>query len=252
MLSRKSKLVALIFSVVLLTILKYVSDHGAEVLSQALLLVANTFLLITGGLITLICFSLLGTFSSVRNPATFHLLRRISQDPSINFLAGFLVTGYLILVRPSLTSNVPFLPFIEWFVIALTVYVMYTVTVLSTKEFYVSSEGPSWRKHIQEVRRETGRDLIRITSVMEQFVDDGVKDSLLVYLTSHLQRLGETEEDILKTLSPLIDSRKNVPRHKLYFLAFPWTRRNRAVRNKEVRENMLNTLIKKIDEARSE
>lgn len=235
----------MISSVLFLLTLKYAIDHSVEALPHVLQLIAHTSLPIAGGLITLSFCSLLGTIADVENPAVSHLSRRASEDPARNFFIGFLITAYLSLVRQPLAANVPFLPYMEWITIALAVYVMYTMTRFTSKEFYVSSEGLDWKRHTQEVRRATGRDLIRITSVMEQFVDHKVKEPLLVYLTLHLQRLGETEEDILKTLSPLIDYGKNARIHKS-FLAFPWTKRKLAIRNKKARENLLNTLLKKL------
>lgn len=238
---------ALIFSVFFLLILRYILDHSAEALPQVLQLIAYASLPVAGGLITLSFCSLLGTFMDVENLVTSRLLERASEVPERNFFIGFLMTGYLSLVRPPLTANLSFLPYMEWVTIAVTVYVVYSMTRPSTNGFYVSSEGPSWKRHVQKVKRETGRDLMRITSVMKEFVDHGVKGSLLVYLTLHLQRLGETEESILKTLNPLIDYQENVRRHKLYFLAFPWTKRKLAIRNKKARENLLSTLLKKTD-----
>lgn len=247
MLSKKSKLVALIFTVFFLLTLKYVLDRGAGALPQVLQMIAYAFLPIAGGLITLDFCSLLGTFRDVENSVVSHLLGRVSEVPARSFFIGFLITAYLYLFRPSLTANVSFLPYMEWITIALTVYVIYTMTRPSINEFYVSSEGPSWKRHIQEFRREPGRDLMRITSIMKEFVDHGVKEPLLVYLTLHLQRLGETEEGILKTLNLLIDYQENVRRHKLYFLVFPRKKRELAIRNKKAREYLLNTLLKKID-----
>lgn len=237
----------MISSVLFLSILKYVIDHGAEALPQVLQLIAYVSLLVAGGLIALSLCSLLGTFAVVEDPATSHLFKGVSEDPARNFFMGLFITAYLNLVRPPLASNVPFLPYIEWVAIALTVYVIHNMTRLSTDEFYVSSEGSDWKKHIQEVRRETGHDLIRITSVLEQFVDHGVKEPLIVYLALHLQRLGEGEEDILKTLRLLIDYQENARRRKLYFLVFPWAKRKLAVRNKKAREDILKTLVKKIN-----
>jgi hypothetical protein len=252
MLSRKSKLVTLIFSVLFLTVLNHAIDNNAEALHQVLQLIAYASLLIAGGLIAVSFCSLLGTFVRVENLAMSRLLIRASEDPVRNFFIGFLMTAYLNLVRPPLTTNLLFLPYMEWVVISLAVYAMYTMTRLSTKEFYGSSEGLGWKRHIQEVKRETGRDLVHVTAVMEQFVDHGVKEPLLVYLALHLQRLRETEEGILNTLSPLIDYQKNAGRHKLYFLVFPWTKRKFAMRNKEAREVLLKTLLEKIDGLRSE
>ncbi|MCW3977451.1 MAG: hypothetical protein NWE77_05915, partial [Candidatus Bathyarchaeota archaeon] len=118
---------------------------------------------------------------------------------------------------------------------------------LSTDDFYDASGRPSWKKHVPDVRRETGRDFIRVTSVMEQFVNDGIKEPLLVYLTMHLQRLGETAEAILKVLGPLIDYEKNTRRHTLYFLIFPWTKKRTAMNDKKARGILLDLLLEQID-----
>ncbi len=251
MLSKKSKLLVLIFAVLFLIIVKYVIDNRGEAFPQVLRLITYASLLVAGGLTTLTFGSLLGTFTGTEASAKSHLSRRISEDPARNFYLGFLVTAYLILIRPSLAVDVLFLPFIEWVIIALTIYVVYTMTGFSTKGVYVRSEGLSLKKHIQDVKRETGSDLIRITSVMEQFVDNGVKEPLLIYLTLHLQRLGEDEENILRELRPLIDYQDNARSHKSGFMSFPWARRKSDVNPKKDRETLLNTLLAKIDGLRS-
>lgn len=250
--TRKSKFVVLICSTFFLAVLLYVIDHSAEALTQVLLLLVYASLPVAGGLIALSLFSLVGTFTDVENSVTSHLLRRISEDPGRNFLIGFLVTAYLSLVRPFLAVTVSFLPYVEWVTIALAVYVVYHMTRFSTSEIYVDPEGQSFKRHTQEAKRETGQDLARITSVMEQFVSNKEKEPLLVYLTSHLQRLGKTEEEILRILSPLISYEKNVRKRKFHFLAFPWTKKKLAMRNKKARENLLNGLLEKIDEVQSE
>lgn len=245
--SIKTKFVALIFSVLFLLISRYVIDHSAEALPQVLQLVVYASLLIAGGLITLSFGSLLRTFVDVENWVASPLLSHFFQEQASDFLIGFIIVAYLSLIRPPLAAYVTFLPYVEWVTIALVVYVMYTMTRQPADEFYISSQAPGWKRHVQEIRRETGRDLTRIASVMEQFVDHGVKEPLLVYLTLHLQMLGETEEDILKTLNLLIDYRQNVQRYQSHFLAFPGTKRKHAMRNKEARENLLDALLKKVD-----
>jgi hypothetical protein len=247
MLSKKSVFAVLTLSVLFLSFHGYVIDHIIEPQPQILQLIAYSSIPVAGGLIMLSFCSLLGTFSVAQNSATSHVLGRVSEGPGRNFFLGFFITAYLILARPPLASGVPFLPYAEWVVIVLAVYVVYSTTRLSTDEFYVASESPSWKRHIQDIRREAGRDLVRVTSVMEQFVDLGTKEPLLIYLTLHLQRLGETAEDILKILGPLIDYQKDTSRHKLYFLVFPWTKRKIAIRNKKARGVLLNTLFEKID-----
>jgi hypothetical protein len=245
--SRKRGFLTLIISIILLLVLKYTIDNSTDAIPQALKLIAQASLPVAGGLITLSSCFLLGTLSNVRDSATSHLSRRISEDPARNFTIGFLVTAYLTLVRSPLIVNLPFIPYIEWVTIVLAVYVMYNMASPSTTESDLSPEDLGWKKHQQTIRREIGRDLTRTTSVIEQFVDYGVKEPLLVYFALHLQRLGKTEEEILKTLSPLISYEENAGRSKLHFLAFPRTRRKLDERNKKERETLLSSLSDKID-----
>lgn len=237
----------LTLAVLFLSVQRYILDYLAQPRSQILLLIAYSSIPIAGGLIALSSCFLLGAFTVVQNPVTSHFLDRISEGPERNFFLGFLITAYFVLARPPLATNAPFLPYVEWTVIVLAVYVIYSMTRLSTDDFYDVSGRPSWKKHVPDVRRETGRDFIRVTSVMEQFVNDGIKEPLLVYLTMHLQRLGETAEAILKVLGPLIDYEKDTRRHTLYFLIFPWTKKRTAMNDKKARGILLDLLLEQID-----
>lgn len=243
MLSEKSKLAALIVSALFLTALKYIIDSRTVALSPLLQLITHTTLLIAGGLTVLNLCAFLGVFTNMENTAISHLLRRVSEDPARNFFLGFLLTSYLNLVRPFLAFNLLFLPYIEWVAIALALYSTYSMTNFSSEDPYVSTERTDWKKHSQEVKRETGRDLIRITSIMKRFVDRGEKEQLLMYLALHMQRLGKTEEDIFNTLGPLIEY-QNLKRTRL---TFPWKKRKLVMQDRKNRENLLNTLIQIMD-----
>jgi len=245
--SRKSSILVLILSVFLLLVLKRVIDQGAEAIPRAMQLAVYVSLPTCGGLVVLTFFSLTGSFSRMKNSGAVYALRRISEDPARNFLIGFLAMAYLGLIRSPLILNAPFLSYIEWALIALAIYVLYTATGFSSNEFSIDQEPPSWKKHIQRIRPETGRDLVRIASVMEQFVNDGTKEPLLIYLTLHLQRLGETEEDILQVLNPLITYQEPRQSSNLLGEIFSDRRRKRADEVREARKNLLNDLIRKIE-----
>ncbi len=247
MFSKKSKLAILISSAFLLLGLQYVSDHSAGDLSLMVQLFVYALIPTAGGLIAFSFASLLEPSSVVENSAISLLLKRISEDPSRNFFAGLLASAYLNLVRASLAASMPFLPYIEWVSIALAVYVMYSTARFSSEEFNAGSEDLGWKKHVQEVSREPGRDLVRVKEVMAHFVHDGVKEALLVYLTLYLQRMGKTEEEILKILSPLIAYR--LPSRG--FFAFLQTRGKIATRNEEIRDSLLSAIFEEIDRMRS-
>lgn len=248
MLGIKSRFLALISSVLFLLIVKYATDYGAGVLPETLQLLFGVSIPIAGGLIVLCSASLLGSLpDGERESPAFFLLRRISDDPTRNFFLGFLASAYLNLIRPSMATNVPFLPYIEWVSIGLTVYMMYSMTRSPSEQFDVGSEDQNWKRHAQEITRETGRDLIRTKEVMQQFIDSAVKEPLLVYLTLYLQRLGKTEEEILRTLGPIIHYQ--TPRSS--FFTFVRTKGKIVTKNAEVREHLLTALLEEIDRMRS-
>lgn len=250
MLSKVNKLAGFMVSLAVLSILKYLNDNIAETLTQTLQLFIYLSLLFTGGLVVLNLFSLFESLVNAKDTATSRILKSVSEDPSRNFFIGFLITAYLSFIRPILTVNMTFLPYVEWVAIAFGVYLMYSMIGFSNRQFNVPLEKAGWRMHVQGLRRETGRDLPRLTSVMEKFVEHGEKEPLLVSLTLHLQRLGMTEEDILMTLSPLINY-QNVPDRKLFFFTLRRTKRKTTTRNREIRQNLLNSLLKKIEGMRS-
>jgi hypothetical protein len=245
--SRKSSILVLILSALLLLVLKHVVDQGAAAIPRAMQLVVYVSLPACGGLVALTLFSLIGGFLGTKSSEAAYALRRISEDPPRNFLIGFLATAYLGLIRSPLMVNAPSLSYVEWALIAVTIYVLYTATGFSSGKFDIDQDFLSWKKHVQRIRPETGRDLVRIASVMEQFVNDGSKEPLLIYLTLHLQRLGETEEDILQVLNPLIAYREPRQSASLFSEIFSDRRRKRVDEIREARKNLLNDLIRKIE-----
>ena len=245
--SRKSSILVLILSAFLLLVLKRVVDQGAEAVPRAMQLVVYVSLPACGGLAALALFSLIGSFLRTKSSDAAYALRRISEDLPRNFLIGFLATAYLGLIRSPLMLNAPFLSYVEWALIAVTIYVLYSATGFSSGESNIDQESLTWKKHVQRIRPETGRDLVRIASVMEQFVNDGTKEPLLIYLTLHLQRLGESEEDILQVLNPLIVYREPKQSASLFGGIFSDRARKRVDEIREVRKSLLNDLIRKIE-----
>lgn len=235
------------FTILFFLILRFLISQNLGDLPRALQLTFYAAIPFAGGLIVFCIFSFFGVLSSSPNLAISRVTRKISEDPARNFLFGFLVTAYLILIRPNLAANLAFLPQLEWIAVGLAVYSMYAMTGLSNEEFTVSSdEHLNWKKHVEEVARETGRDFKLVTSAIEHFIEDGTKEELLIYLTLHLQRLGMPEENIFQKLSPLTNYQEP-KRNKISLLfSFPQTEKKRALENKKERENLLRTLFEKI------
>ena len=245
-LSRKSGIVSSAGSVFLLLIFRFLTDQQWGALSPILQPFFSLSLLIAGGFATFSFGSLLWGWQIEGRSTTLRLMARVSANPTRNFFAGFLITAYLSLVRPSIATNLSYILNLEWALIALAVYGLYTVTAFSTKESYVSSETQGWKKHAQEVRQEVSSNFVHLTSIMENFVNEGVKEPLLVSLALHLQRIGEREEEIFKILDPLIKYREEEKDNKSHFWASSRKKRELAVINKEAREKSLKALMSRI------
>lgn len=247
MLSKRNTFTLLVLTVALLLTLRYLTNQNVAYMPRVIQPVFYAAIPFAGGLTVFCIFSLLGALSNSPNLAVSRIVRRISEDPGRNFVFGFLGTAYLILIRPNLAANLSFLPQIEWISVGLAVYSLYAMSGLSSKEFSISSdEHLSWKKHVEEVARETGRDVKKVTSTIEHFIEDGTKEELLIYLTLHLQRLGTPEETVFQSLSPLINYQ--VPKRSKISLifSFPQTEKKRALENRKERENLLKTLLEKI------
>lgn len=250
MLSRKSGIIATVFSVSMLLILRAVLGQGAASFNQVLQLLFSIFLLAAGGFIALTVGSFLRDSRASGHSATLRLLNRLSESPARNFLVGFLLTAYVSLIRPPIAIDVPFLPYVEWTSIVIVVYALHSLTEFSAKEFYFHPESLNWRKHTQEVNREPTADFSRLTSLMEEFVSQGIKEPLLISLALHLQRLGETEEGILKTLHPLVSYREGASTKKSRSWSSLWKKADSTVNNKNAREELLQKLMNDLKELR--
>lgn len=250
--SPKSKLAALVFSLLLALLTSYVINSSVEALPEIVQLITYLSLPVVGGFAMLSFFSFLQTFEPVTPSVTSYLIERAADDPTRNFIIGFLVTAYVGLVRPPLTLRVSLLPYVEWAATASLVYVMFAMINRPRKMLYLNSESRNWKRHTQEIKREPGPDLTHVTSAMKEFVEQGAKERLLVYLTLHLQRLGASEEEILKTLNPLVKYQEDASKRRLYYTVFRWAKRSFEERERERRENLLMTLLEKIREGKLE
>jgi hypothetical protein len=246
-LNRKNTFTLFIFSVLFLLILIHLINQNVGDLPRVLQLTLYAFIPVAGGLTTFCIFSLLETLSSSPRLVVFHIMSRISEDAARSFFIGFFGTAYLILIRPNLAAHVPFLPHMEWISIGLAVYLMYAEIKLADKELYVSSdEHLGWKKHAEVIARETGRDLKLVTAAIEQFVEHGTKEPLLIYLTLHLQRLGLPEESIFQKLNSLMYYQEQKRSKMSLLFSFPWTERKLAIENRKERRDLLSILFEKI------
>ncbi len=232
----------LALSVFFFLISKNTIDNASIILPQGYATLFYLSFSFAGGLLGLSLGSLFGLLEDTRDPRISSASKWISEGLTRNFVFGFFLTAYISFVRYPLIELNPYVAIAEWVAVALAVAFVYINVKMVFEEYDPDLENTGWRKHIQEVERETGDDFKHLTFVQEQFVNQGVKEPLLIYLTLLLRDLGKNEKQIIRTMAPLLHYRDK----KTSVFALPLVKENLKRRNKESRKEILEDFMAKI------
>lgn len=214
-------------------------------LSKANSSIINSVFPFVGGMVSVGIGALVGFLRYTPRLRTRMVAERISDEPGRNFLAGFLFSLYIFFFRPSVIASVPLWIAVEWFFISSGVTAIYFSVARLSNDLYTDVElEKKWRKHIQEVERETGKDFSELLNVQGMFVNQNVIEPLLVFMTFYLHYLGQPDS-ILAALTPLIHYRE--VRSRLAFL--PWVKQRIAKKNKVARMKVLEDILKRLKQA---
>ena len=232
----------LALSVFVFLISRNAIDNALAILPQSYVLLFYVSFSFAGGLLGLSLGSLFVLLEDTRYPRISSASKWISEGLTRNFILGFFLTTYLSFVRRPLIELNPYVAIAEWVTTALAIAVIYINVKMVFEEFYQDLENTEWRKHIQEVERETGDDFKHLTFVQEQFVNQGIKEPLLVYLTLLLRDLGKNEQQIMRITAPLLYHRDKKPS----IFALPLVKESFKRNNKEARKKILEDLMAEI------
>lgn len=195
-----------------------------------------------GGLVGLSLGSSFGVIEGSNNRTVSSVSKWVSAGYKRNFITGFFLTIYLYFVRPLIMGQNPLFVVAEWGAIIVAVAILYINLRVVSKELYVDSKFAEWSRHVQVVEREVPVEFDHLTFVQERFVNHGIKEPLLVYLTMHIHDLGDTEEQIMEILSSLIYYHDKQPS----IFVFPSIKENLERKNKDVRQRVLEDVMAKI------
>jgi hypothetical protein len=183
--------------------------------------------------------------------ATHPLLSGLSRWVAGSLLRALLLGGFLVsyvrLVRPLMYEGVLYAPFIEWGLLLLVVGGVYAGARREIDRIYSEQlrelDWRVWRRHLQQVTVSRDREFSYASLIQRAFVEEGVKDGLIVYLAGVLTRNQVPEARIAQLLHPLVQYRdRDIP-----WLAFGWERRRVARKNREERERLLEGLLKTLE-----
>lgn len=232
----------LALSVFALLISRNAIDDALPVLPQSYVPLFYVSFSFAGGLLGLSLGSLFGLLEDARYSSISSTSKWISEGLTRNFILGFFLTMYLSFVRRPLIELNPYVGIAEWVTTALAIAVIYINVKMVFEEFHQDLENAEWRKHIQQVERETGDDFKHSTFVQKQFVNQGIKEPLLVYLMLLLRDLGKNEQQVIRITAPLLYYRDKKPS----IFALPLVRESFKRKNKEARKKILEDLMAEI------
>jgi len=161
------------------------------------------------GFIVATAVSLLGVFKNSRNPY-LSILGGIGSNYILVVTASVVGSLYFNYFQGRLASISPGIanlsPYIEWTAICIVAAFIYTRTRkgIQTSMMEEAKLG-EWIKHVQEVSMYKGDRFVGFTEMINEFLERGQRDRLLVKLTMFLKENGVEDEDISLMISDLIN-----------------------------------------------
>lgn len=164
----------------------------------------------------------------------------VSRSELRNFAIGVLFGSYFIFARPEIVERFAYAPLIEWAVVCLVVWRAYWGARFRLQDQYATLlRYSSWEKHVQKLDRKVDRSFTFLSTIQEEFVEFGLRSSLIVYLVLVLDRNTWSQHQISEALLPLITYQDEaVPK-----FAFAWEQRRVKKRNQRNRKRVLEDLM---------
>lgn len=195
------------------------------------------------GTVAMVVSALLGYFRGITNPLVSGFARWVSGSLVKSFIIGGLVATYVAFVRTPLFDVFRYAAFLEWFIIVVVAWrLLVTVREASgqvyTEQIRTLSYG-QWRKHTQEVGAREDLQLSEVQGALRWFVEDGLKEDLLVLVVDALTAKGLARYRVARLIHRLLQYQdRPIP-----FLTLPWERRRIIRRNREARQALLEETV---------
>jgi hypothetical protein len=134
----------------------------------------------------------------------------LSRNLALRSIVLLLASSYLFVGRGVLINNYPnvqsYLIVVEWITLSIIVFRSYwAFKGFIEKEYVEPDELEKWNRHTQNNEWATDQRMKSVADAIQEFLDRGVKDSLIVYLIGLMRDAGELDNSITSSLSPLID-----------------------------------------------
>jgi len=181
----------------------------------------------------------------LKDPIVIALSNWFIESQLRTFLIGSFFGFYFFILRPTIVQAFSFAPLIEWSVVSLLILrILISTRSKISKTYAPLVDIASWERHVQKIRYKMDTSLEEMRNFQRLFVDEGIRDPLLVSLISILAKSGYSQTGIAYSLHDLINYRdKDVPQ-----IAFDWEKKRVLKKNREARMNILNAVMESIKE----
>lgn len=183
------------------------------------------------------------------NPYLDFVGKRLNTSLGNKFLGTLVFLLYLLFFRSFLLNHTRINPQLvtmgEWVVICLVSYVIYRRTrTFVSESMTVTEKIGFWTRHIQEIEHTSDLKLDKLLKLIENFLYNGDKNELIVYLVDTFRRFNVSVSRINYSISELLDHIEL----EVGLTTFIWQRRMLERLNIERRMEALDAVIKKLHE----
>lgn len=157
------------------------------------------------------------------------------------------ITGYVAAFRPILFQDFEYLPLVDWGLVAFFVWIIFlNAREKIERNLSTSTESYSWEVDVSSPEKRLNEDLVDLERAQEKFVEEGIKEDLIVNLVWKIQKSCISEEEIPNLLRGLV----NYQDKPISFLTWGWMKNRIEKNNREARERMLRETMDAIKKSR--
>ena len=186
-------------------------------------------------------------FGDTPNPILAGLCQWIARSQLRNFVFGGFLATYFLTIRPAVFDVLVYALIFEWILVLAVVWRLYAGLRGSIGQATAMAARPlpyeGWQRHRQRISQTNPEFLTYFREIQEKFLDEGIKDHLLVQVIGSLWENGLRQWEITRIVGPLLEYRDAL----VPFPRFPWEERWINRRNRRNRQQVLNGTLELLD-----
>ena len=191
-------------------------------------------------------------FGEAPNPVLSGIGQWVGRSQIRNFTLGGFLASYFLVVRPALFDTFVYAMIFEWMLVVAIAWQLYSGLRNSIGQAYLMMPRPlpqdRWQRHEQRITQTHPEFLPYFEEIQREFLEDGIKDRLLIHVTTVLWENGLRQSQIAQIVHPLVHYRDGT----IPIPALPWETQWGRRRNRRKRQQLLDTIMQVLNRAATE